>query len=159
MALIITEVDAAELAGELFAATFDHPIPDFPRHFVALYRDSNAALKVAGYIHYSAWEESVWLCGGLCIDRNAYAWPGEAEAAEWKRAGGLGEILLRATFARLTDRLAIFGHCGDDNQWQHDLNVGFVPAGPPFLLVKWNRPLSETDRARLVARVDALGRF
>jgi hypothetical protein len=159
MALIVTEVDAAELAGELFAATFKHPIPDFPRHFVALYRDLDAAMKVAGYIHYTAWEESVWLCGGLCIDPDAYSWTSEVEAAEWKRAGGLGEILLRATFKRLTDRFAIFGHCGDDKQLRHDLNVGFVPAGPPFLLVKWNRALSEQDQARLVARVAALGQF
>jgi hypothetical protein len=159
MALIVTEVDAAELASELFAATFKHSIPDFPRHFVALYRDSNSALKVAGYIHYTAWEESVWLCGGLCIDPDAYSWTSEAEAAEWKHVGGLGEILLRATFARLMDRPAIFGHCGNDKQLRHDLNVGFVPAGPPFLLVKWNRAMSLPDQARLVARVAALGHF
>jgi hypothetical protein len=112
-----------------------------------------------GYIHYTAWENDGWLCGGLCVDRNAYARAGPAEAATWKRAGGIGELILRHTFARLTDRVAIFGYCGDARQWQHDLNAGFVPAGPPHLLVKWNRPPPATEQSAMVERAAALGAF
>ena len=160
MALSILEVDnAAPLAGRLFRATFGHPIPDFPRHFVAIHRAADGAEHVVGYIHYTAWEAEGWLCGGLCVDRHAYARAGGTEAAEWKRDGGIGEIILRHTFAQLTDRAAIFGYCGDARQWKHDLNVGFVPAGPAHLLVKWNRPLPESVRAAMVARAAALGAF
>lgn len=159
MALIIVEIDAAaELAGALFQATFGHPIPDFPRHFVALHARADA-LRVVAYIHYSAWEDHSWLCGGLCVDRDAYSSADPAEAAEWKRSGGIGEILLRNTLARLKDRVAVFGHCGDARQWQHDLNVGFIPAAPPNLLVIWNQPLADAERTELIARAVALGAF
>lgn len=158
--LSIEEVDdAAPLAGELFRRTFAHPIPDFPRHFVAIFRGADAVPRVAGYLHYTAWEDVGWLCGGLCVDAEAYARAAPEDAAAWKRAGGIGEIILRDTFARLTDRAAIFGYCGDARQWQHDLNVGFVPAGPPQLLVRWNRDLPPAERAQLVARAAALGPF
>ena len=157
---VVVEVDAAAVfAADLFRAAFGHPIPDFPRHFVALFRDAADALSVAAYIHYTAWEDDAWLCGGLCVDRGAYARALPDEAAAWKRAGGIGEIVLRDTFARLTDRAAIFGHCGDAKQWQHDLNAGFVPAGPRHLLVRWNRVLPDDAKARLVARAAALGPF
>ena len=160
MSLVIIEVDsAAALAGDLFHAAFAQPIPDFPRHFVALHRDRSAALTLAAYIHYTAWADHAWLCGGLCVDRDAYARAGPDEAAEWKRAGGIGEIVLRTTFERLTDRTAIFGYCGDERQWRHDLNAGFVPAGPQHLLVKWNRALAEADAGKLVGAAAALGPF
>ena len=57
------------------------------------------------------------------------------------------------------DRLAIFGYCGDTRQWQHDLNVGFVPAGPPRMLVHWNHEVPAVEQARLIERVAALGPF
>lgn len=158
--LSIEEVDdATALAGELFQRSFGHPIPDFPRHFVALGRAADGEPFVAAYVHYSAWEETAWLCGGVCADRGAYTRAAPADAAEWKRAGGLGEIILRETFARLTDRPAIFSYCGDARQWQHDLNAGFEPAGPPLLLVRWNHPGSRLQRAGLVERIAALGPF
>jgi hypothetical protein len=160
MSLTIEEVDdATALAGELFRRTFAHAIPEFPRHFVAFGRAAGGESFVAGYIHYSAWEATGWLCGGLCVDRMSYARATPADAEAWKRAGGIGEIILRDTFARLTDRVAIFGYCGDTRQWQHDLNVGFVPAGPPRMLVHWNRTVPESEQARLIARVAALGAF
>ncbi|HEV2040974.1 MAG TPA: hypothetical protein VGT81_13185, partial [Casimicrobiaceae bacterium] len=118
ISLIIVEVDDAEaLAGELFFRTFGHPIPKFPRHFVALQRIDGGALRVACYIHYTAWGNEAWLCGGLCIDRQAYSHAEPADAVGWKRAGGIGEILLRDTLSRLTDR-TVFGYCGDARQWQ-----------------------------------------
>jgi hypothetical protein len=160
MPLIIAEVDSAtELAGSLFAARYGHAIPQFPRHFVAFHRAADATLEVVAYLHYTAWEEHSWLCGGLCVDPAAYEHADAGEAEAWKRAGGIGEILLRDTLARLTDRPAIFGRCGDPKQWQHDLNVGFVPAGPPHLLVIWNKPLPAAEQQRLILRAEALGLF
>ena len=71
---------------------------------------------------------------------------------------GRAYALLRETLSRLTDR-TVFGYCGDARQWQHDLNVGFVPAGPPHLLVIWNSVLSQPDKERLIAQAAALGAF
>jgi len=160
MTFSVEEVaDAEALAGELFRRSFGHPIPDFPRHFVGFGKDQQGASRVVGYVHYTAWETSAWLCGGLCADPDAYARATPDDASAWKRAGGIGEMLLRDTFARLTDRAAIFSTCGDPKQWQHDLNAGFAPAGPPHLLVRWNHPWSEPERQRLIARIAALPPF
>src|SRR5439155_19070266 len=91
MSLTIEEVDdATALAGDLFRRTFAHPIPDFPRHFVAFSRLADGSSQVAGYIHYSAWETAGWLCGGLCVDSAAYNRASPADAAAWKHAGGIG---------------------------------------------------------------------
>ena len=160
MTIRIEEVDDAEsLAGALFRRSFGHSIPTFPRHFVAFGRDARGASQVAGYVHYTAFDTTVWLCGGLCADRHAYARATSDDAAQWKRAGGIGEIILRSTFPLLVDRPAVFSTCGDPKQWQHDLNAGFEPAGPPNLLVHWTRPLPEADRRRLIEQIAALPPF
>jgi hypothetical protein len=160
MTLIIVEVDdAASLAGDLFRTSFGHPIPELPRHFVAIDQSANGGERVVGYIHYTAWETEGWLCGGLCVDHQAYVRAEPTTASEWKREGGIGEIILRETFARLSHRVAIFGYCGDARQWQHDLNVGFVAAGPQHLLVKWNRALPLDEQMAMIERAAALGPF
>jgi len=158
--LPIVEVDdASALASELFHAAFGHPVPAFPRHFIAFYRDRTGAFRVAAYIHHSVWGDDAYLAGGLCVDREAYAHARPEDAAEWKRAGGIGEILQRECFARLTDRAAIFGHCGNPRQWPHSIQSGFEAAGPEYLLVRWNRPLSQEAKAEFIARAVALGPF
>jgi hypothetical protein len=160
ISLNVEEVeDATALAGDVFRRAFAHPIPDFPRHFVVWARDATGTSRVVAYVHYTAWETAGWLCGGVCVDPGAYVRAMPVDAAAWKRAGGIGEIMLRDTFARLTDRTAIFGYCGEGRQWQHNLNAGFVPAGPPRLLVRWNREIPAADQARLIERVAALGPF
>jgi len=160
MTIRIEEVDDAEnLAGELFRRSFGHPIPTFPRHFVAFGRDARGGSQVAGYVHYTTFDTTAWLCGGLCADRDAYARATPDDAAQWKRAGGIGEIILRSTFPLLVDRPAVFSTCGDPKQWQHDLNAGFEPAGPPNLLVHWTRPLPDAERRRLIEQVAALPPF
>jgi hypothetical protein len=126
---------------------------------VAFYRDASDALRVGAYIHYMAFGEVAWLCGGLCVDPDFYSNASGDVSACVKRMGGLGEIVLRDTFARLRDRCAIFGYCGDARQWQHDLNIGFAPAGPPRLLVRWTRPLPEAERAAMIADVLRIGPF
>jgi hypothetical protein len=159
-ALAVEEVqNGAMLGGPLFRATFGAPPPAVPRHFVALYRTREEQLRVGAYIHYMAFRDSAWLCGGLCVDRRFYLEAPDSLGACVKRMGGLGEIVLRDTFERLTDRSAIFGYCGDARQWQHDLNIGFEPAGPPLLLVRWTKALADSERDALIERVRAIGPF
>lgn len=158
--LPIVEVDDPTFfASDLFRAAFDHPLPDFPRHFVAFYRDRESRLRVAAYIHHTPWKDDAYLAGGLCVDHDAYRRARPEDADEWKRVGGIGEIVLRDSFARLTDRAVVFGHCGNPKQWPHSLNAGFEAAGPQHLLVRWNRQLPAAERERFVARAVALGPF
>jgi hypothetical protein len=158
--LTVEEVrNGAMVGGALFRATFGAPPPVVPRHFVAFYRTREDEFRVGAYIHYMAFHDVAWLCGGLCVDRRFYADAPQPLGACVKRMGGLGEIVLRDTFARLADRSAIFGYCGDAVQWQHDLNIGFEPAGPPRLLVRWTKPLADSERDALIERVRAIGPF
>jgi hypothetical protein len=151
--------NGAMLGGPLFRRTFGVSPPTVPRHFVALYRAGTSDLRVGAYIHYMAFRDFGWLCGGLCVDGGFYG-SASPELGECVKAmGGLGEIVLRDTFSRLTDRHAIFGYCGDARQWQHDLNIGFVPAGPPRMLVRWTRPASEAERETMIEAVRAIGPF
>ncbi len=158
--LAIEEVEnGALIGGPLFQRTFGAPPPAVPRHFAALYRASGKELRVGAYIHYMAFRDAAWLCGGLCVDGDFYRMANDDLRECVKGMGGLGEIVLRDTFARLTDRSAIFGYCGDARQWQHDLNIGFTPAGPPRMLVRWMKPLSEAARAALIDDVRSIGPF
>jgi hypothetical protein len=158
--LAIEEVrNGALLGGPLFRRTFGAPPPTVPRHFVAFYRPRGGDVRVGAYIHYMAFRDIAWLCGGLCVDRDFYRLAAADVGECVKRMGGLGEIMLRDTFARLGDRHAIFGYCGDAAQWQHDLNIGFTPAGPPRMLVRWTRPLAGAERAALIDDVRAIGAF
>jgi len=158
--LAIEEVrNGALVGGPLFQRTFGVPPPTVPRHFVALYRASEGNLHTGAYIHYLAFRDVAWLCGGLCVDTAFYRTVPADVCACVKRMGGLGEVVLRDTFARLTDRRAIFGYCGDARQWQHDLNIGFAPAGPPKLLVRWTSVLASSEREALIEDVRAIGAF
>ena len=158
--LVVEEVrNGGMLGGPLFRKTFGAPPPIVPRHFVALYRTRESDLRIGAYIHYMAFRDVAWLCGGLCVEPAFYATAPDEVGACVKRMGGLGEIVLRDTFARLTDRCAIFGYCGDARQWQHDLNIGFVPAGPPRMLVRWTKAIADADREALIEEVRAMGPF
>lgn len=74
MPLIITELDSAtELAGTVFGAAFGHPIPQFPRHFVAFHRAADgerngtlaAVIGTPGIVHEGSnrWLLPRYVCG------------------------------------------------------------------------------------------------
>ncbi len=111
-----------------------------------------------GYIHYSPWENS-YLCGGMVIDDRLYRRMPQAHRKLIKSCGGIAEIMLRDTFRRLADALAIFGHVGDKQAEKVNLRAGFVRTSDPHVMVVWNRPLSDAEKARCLTRVIALGPF
>lgn len=159
--LQVTEVDAASFfIHDLFCRRFNTTAaPDFPRHFIAFYRQNDHTYLPLGYVHQSAWE-GCYLTGGLVIDERAYRRLPAAHRHIIRAAGGVAECLLRDSFALLgPDVIAIWGYVGDKQAEQVDLRVGFEHTEHPYLMVIWRQELSAAARADWYARALALGPF
>jgi hypothetical protein len=155
--LEIAEVDdASSLASELFLRSFNGVIPDFPRHYVAISRRPTRA--VVGYVHFTQTPD-VYLCGGLCIDARRYRQVEDADRLRIGNAGGVAEVLLKACFADLTDRDAIFGYVGDLKSIKVCLRAGFVPTQHQYLIVHWKKVLSAERKTELFEIANAVGLF
>jgi hypothetical protein len=141
--------------ARLFARAFGGAPPDFPRHFVAVHGPDAAP---AAYVHYTVFEDGVFLCGGLgvdaCIDRRLDA----AVRAALGRAGSLSRWLLEASANALGPKRAVFAYTGDVRSRRDVLALGYAPAAGKHLLVHWHSEPA-AGRARLVQRVAALGPF
>ncbi len=62
--LQIVEVsDAAPFIAALFRRRFGSEPPDFPRHFIALYRNGDGQWQSVGYVHFTRHKHD-YLCGG-----------------------------------------------------------------------------------------------
>jgi len=155
----IEEVDDARFfINALFRRRFGSDAPDYPRHFVAFYAASPSDFATLGYVHYSPFEDS-WLCGGMVMDDRAYRRIPPIHRAAIKAAGGVAEIMLRDTFARLRAAPAIWGYVGDKLAEAVDLRAGAVHTGAEHVMVVWNRELPAEEKAVRLARVVAVGPF
>ncbi len=150
--------DARFFINDLFWRRFGSDAPDYPRHFVAFYESSQNQFAAIGYVHYSPFDDS-WLCGGLVIDDRAYRRIPAQHRAAIKAAGGVAEIMLRETFARLRNAPTIWGYVGDKQSEVVCLRAGFVHTGAKHVLAVWNRELPADDKAARLARVVAVGAF
>ncbi len=150
--------DAEFYAGDLFRRRFGSDPPDYPKHYVALYRQGRSGYLSVGYIHYTAFEDS-YLCGGMVIDDRLYRRIPAPHRRLIRDAGGIAEIMLRETFARLAHSPAIWGHVGDKQAEEVNLRVGFVHTHHPHVMVVWNADLAAEERGTRLERVIALGPF
>ena len=126
-------------------------MPDYPRHFVLVHSPepgSGEAPEVAAYVHQSAREGGVYLCGGMCVDERAYRrfprWRFEAARDE----GGLATIVTRESVEMLEDAVAVFGHVGEPRARAADLRTGFVDTGRRDTLP--SNPLLQTIQMALI---------
>ena len=157
--LRVEEVSDAEFyAGDLFRRRFRGPPPDYPRHYVAFYRQGRTRYLPVGYIHYTRFEDT-WLCGGMVIDDRLYRRIPATHRKLIKAGGGIAEMMLRDTFARLADAPAIWGYVGDKQAEEVDKRAGFVHTHHAHVMVVWNRELPEADKAARLERVIGLGPF
>ena len=158
--LTITEIDNAQfLASGLFRRKFASPPPDVGRHLVALYRDASGALRLAGYSHMRPFD-NVYLSGGSCSEGDTIRAMAPEHREAIHAAGGIWYLILKYAFARYANCCdAFFGHCGDARALQVATAAGFVSAGHQHLIAHWHKPLPESARRELVAKVHALGPF
>jgi hypothetical protein len=158
--LTITEIDAGDfVVGDLFRRKFGHPPPTIPRHLVALYRDAEGGLHLAGYSHMMPFGD-VYLSGGSCTNGDTARRMQPAQREALAAAGGVWFHILKYAFRKYADCCdAFFGHCGDRRALEVALAAGFVQTEHEHLIVNWHKPLQQSHRRALTAKVHALGAF
>jgi hypothetical protein len=158
--LTITEVDHAEfLVSGLFRRKFGDPPPDFRRHLVALYRDPQGALHLAGFSHMRPFGD-VYLSGGSCSEGDTIRRMQPHEQQALYAAGGVWHLILRYAFRKFADDCdAFFGHCGDRRALEVALGAGFAQTDQWPIIVNWHKPLPDNVKRALTAKVVALGPF
>ena len=149
----LREDDTAVAASALFRRAFGADPPTFPRHFLAL-----RGGDVVGYVHYTAFEPGVYLCGGLCVDQRVYRALSPAQREALAARGSLSRWLLEASIAALGAKRAVFAYTGDTRSRRDVLALGFVPAAGRYLLAQWHEE-AMAARATLVRRIEAQGPF
>jgi hypothetical protein len=158
--LIFEEVqDAEPYAGALFRRKFGDPIPNFPHHYVALYKAADGALHVLGYSHAMV-VQGIGLGGGSCTDMRVMRMMTAAERAAVRDAGGMLFLLLHFGFERFAQETpVVFAYCGDRRAEMVDLRAGFEKTEYSFLLRRTLRPLSDEQVAAFTRQAAAIGPF
>ena len=155
---VVREIENPDAkAAELFHAAFGASIPTFPRHFTAMLR-RNGSERIAAYVNLRAFDEGVFLCGGLCVDPRVYRLISEEERSRVAAEGSLSRWLSKTAIASLGRKRAVFAYSGDTRSRRDAAALGFVATGSPHLLVQWHHEPQESRHA-LVRRVEAMGAF
>jgi len=156
---LVVETDHAEyLAGGLFRRVFGQDLPAHPRHFVSLYRTEEGTFRVAGYVHFSAFE-SVHLAGGLVVDRALYSEIPAAHLQELAPCRSIGEHLMKQGILALPDSAAVFAYIGDRRSIEVNERVGYVRTHLENLYAYWRRDLPPDVRRLIAERVMRVAPF
>jgi hypothetical protein len=154
----VRRVDDPRAAAALFRRKFGHPLPDFPAHYIATYREVDED-PVVGYVHMTAHAE-VRLCGGLCVDERVYRGMSPEALAIVRSAGGIARMLVAIATADRGEALASFGYMGNRQSQLIAEDVGYERVSPPFVYAFWHdEALAPEARARIVEKVRNLGPF
>lgn len=164
--------DAASYAGALFQESFNSPFPvptayrildtqiqpaDW-RQFVAIYTWPDGISECVGFCNWIRYKD-VYLEGGLAVQKNFYRRLPKPHYAECAARGGIAQMVMEAAATQLTDCAAWFGYCGDAKALRVDLRVGYVCTKHPYLIVKWMRTLTESDKQVWIDDVTRIGPF
>jgi hypothetical protein len=154
---VLQELDQPNAqAQRLFMRSFRSAAPDYPRHFIAV-RRTPAGDEVSAYIHFTAWQPGVFLCGGLCVDTRVYRRLTAGERKQVADAGSLSRWCTDQSILALGPKRAVFAYTGDHRSRRDGFAIGSLPVGR-YLIVQWHdEPLEQRDA--LVRRVEALGAF
>jgi len=150
--------DAAFFVGDLFRRGFGGDPPDYPRHFVALYKASPTVFVALGYLHYTTFDD-VALAGGLVVDERARVRMPAAHQLLLRDAGGVAAILFRLTFPRFAALPALWAYVGDREVRRTFEHAGFAAVHDSHVMVRWNRDVDSGERTARIAHIRSLGPF
>jgi len=158
--ILIEEVQGGPaFASELFQRKYRLPVPEFPHHVVAFFRNADGSCVPACYVHFTDCGDLI-LGGGASTDDRVLRRMGAAQRVAVREAGGLYLHTLKWSLRYFGSRVsAIFGYCGDALAERVDLAVGFEPTRHPHLLVYWTRDIDEKKRNQLVAKAHSFEPF
>ena len=164
--------DAVGVAGTLFQESFNRifPVPDARtiletqiqpedwRQFVAIYTWPDGTSECVGFCNWIKYKD-VYLEGGLSVQKHFYRRLTKPHFAECRARGGIAQIMMETAASELTDCAAWFGYVGDAKSMQVVLRVGYVRTAHRYLIVKWMRALSESERQVWIDDVTRIGPF
>jgi hypothetical protein len=55
--------------------------------------------------------------------------------------------------------VAWFGYCGDKKAYVVDIRAGYQPTQHPYVIVKWNADLSDSQKRKLEDHIASIGPF
>lgn len=164
--------DAVRYAGALFQESFNSAFPEPVayrileteikpedwRQYVAMYTWPDGKEECVGFCNWIKYKD-VYLEGGLAVKKNFYRRLAPPAFAECTSRGGIAQIVMETAAAELTDCVAWFGYCGDPKALRVDLRVGYVQINHPYLIVKWMREVSESQKQQWIDDVTRIGPF
>ena len=155
---VIEVRDAVPFVGDLFHRVFAAAPPDFPRHFVCFLNEEGGSFRVAGYAHFSRFE-SVWLGGGLVVDKSIYSLTSREDRLSTGPNGSIGEFVVVEGIRLLGDDDPVFAYIGDARSITVNLNAGYTETHVPKIYAFWKRRFAPEVERALCERVARLAPF
>jgi hypothetical protein len=150
--------DCAFYVRDVFEQHFGGDPPDFPWHFVALYKASRNCFVAVGYLHCSQVGD-LCLCGGLVHDERAMRRMPAPHQAALRGPGGVDARLLDKASRHFAHMPALWATVGDDAMRETFRRARFEDAPAPHLMVRWHADVGQARRDDLLARVIDIGPF
>lgn len=169
---VLKTPDAAPYATELFRESFNQAfsspvqtqiletvirIEDW-HQYVALYTWPDGHRECVGFCNFIRYKD-VYLEGGLMVKRHFYRHLSREHFQACSQQGGVAQILMETAAAELNDAAAWFGYVGDAMSMQVTARVGYARTNHQFLIAKWFRDLSCTEKQFWVDEVARIGAF
>lgn len=155
---LIEVTDAKPVAGDLFAKCFKAPIPDFPKHFVLVFKDDNNEQHTLGYVHFTK-HQNMYLGGGMCVNTAALRLLPKTHRNQLNQQGGVAYTMLSEAVHQLNDCVAVFGYVGHKGAYKIDLAVGFEQTQYRHLIVYWKQPLTTEQQQQTIEEAHKVGPF
>jgi len=145
--------DARALAGDLFKRSFNADIPEFPKHFVFLASVAPGISLTLGYLHYTR-KDSIYLCGGMCVNSRALRHVSKDQRADIKQQGGVAMMMATASLQQLTGHEAVFAHVGHTGSYRICMAKNFIDTQYDHLIVHWKEPVSSQRKQELIEQAN-----
>lgn len=149
----IEVIDAESLAGSLFQRSFNAEIPDFPKHFVFLASIEPGLSLTLGYLHYTR-KDTIFLCGGMCVNSSALRYLSKAQRADIKQQGGVAIMMATSSLQQLKNHEAVFAHVGHIGSYRICMAKNFIDTQHDHLIVNWQEPISFERKQQLIEQAN-----
>lgn len=150
--------DAQALAGDLFRRSFNAEIPDFPKHFVFLASVAPGISLTLGYLHYTP-KDSLYLCGGMCVNSRAIRHLSKTQRADIKQQGGVAMMMATSSLQQLTGHEAVFAHVGHTGSYRICMAKNFIATPYEHLIVNWQESISHERKKQLIEQANHYAPF
>lgn len=144
--------DLDEGLRALFRRKFRLEAPEFPHHFLASVRLGDGSWQPASYMHATDCGDLV-IGGGACTDERVLRRLDGEQRRRLRAFGGIYRALVLYEMAWFREKLpAAFACVGNPVAVRLLATLGFEPAGPDTLFVRWLQAVDAARQRQLVAK-------